>query len=165
MTLLLAIFLFLFPAAHPVHVSMTSLDVDAQRHEIRITQKMYTEDFSLLFYHLYEKNIRFTEGKDLTENERALVASYMDSAFVLEAGKNRLPLIFAGKEQDGESIWMHYTSTLPGEKIKALTLTNTLLLQLFEDQTNLVIVSLGEKQKGYTFTGNNWKADIQLDFQ
>lgn len=162
--ILLAFLLLLLPAAHPVHVSLTSLEVDPERHEIRITQKVYTEDFSLLFYHLYEKNVRFTQGKDLSENDRRIVSAYMDSAFVLASGKDRLPLTLTGKEQDEESLWLHYTCRLPEKRAATLTLTNSLLLQLFEDQTNLVIVSLGPKQKGFTFTGTNWKAEIPLDF-
>jgi hypothetical protein len=162
--ILLSLMLLLLPAAHPVHVSLTNLEVDLAKHEIRITQKLYTEDFSLLFYHLYEKNIRFTEGKDLSENDSHMISSYMDAAFVLESGKDRLSLTYAGKEQDEESLWLHYTCRLPEKMPARLTLTNSLLLQLFDDQTNLVIVTVGAKEKGYTFTQNSWKADIPLDF-
>lgn len=165
MTLLLAFLMFWMPAAHPVHVSVTSLDVDENRHEILITQKMYTEDFTLLFYHLYEKNIKFIAGKDLSENELGVVSGYMETAFILEEGKNRLPLNFTGKDQDEESIWLHYSCKLPESRPTSLILTNILLMNLFEDQTNLVIVSSGQHQKGFTFTVNNWKYNIDLPLQ
>jgi len=44
-------------------------------------------------------------------------------------------------------------------------LTNALLLDLFEDQTNLVIVTHGNSEQGYTFTVNNWKSEIDLHHQ
>jgi hypothetical protein len=164
MTLILAFFLTWMHAAHPVHVSVTNLEVDRNKREIAITQKLYTEDYSLLFYHLYEKNVRFIAGKDLTEGELSVIEGYMNTAFYLEVGEKRLPMTYAGKEQDEESIWMHYSCKLP-EDISSVTLTNNVLLALFEDQTNLVIVSAGQAQKGYTFTVDKWKYDLDLSLQ
>lgn len=164
MTLILAFFLTWMHAAHPIHVSVTNMEVDGNKREILITHKLYIDDFSLLFYHLYEKNIKFTSG-DLTENELSLISDYMNTAFSLEMDSKSLPLVFTGKEQDDESVWMHYTCKLPEGKITGITLTNNLLLALFEDQTNLVIVSAGLSQKGYTFTADKWKYDIDAGLQ
>lgn len=152
-------------AAHPVHVSVTSIDVNTEKDTIFISQKMYAEDFDLLFYHLYEKTIKTTPGKDFSQNELSLINGYMKDAFVLESGSSRLPLNFVRKDQDEESIWLHYTCPLPSNNIKSLMLTNSLLLQLFEDQTNLVIVTYKGADTGYTFTYNNWKSEISLKNQ
>lgn len=165
MTLILAFFLGLMNAAHPVHVSVTNLEVDRSKREITITQKLNAEDYSLLFFHLYEKQVRFVAGDDLTETELTLIDQYLNTAFFLELGTTRLPLAFTGKEQDEESIWLHYTCKLPDGNLSSVTLTNNLLLALFEDQTNLVIVSADQEQKGYTFTVNKWKCDIDLSLQ
>jgi hypothetical protein len=152
-------------AAHPVHVSITNLDVNYEKKTIFISQKMYTEDFSLLFYHLYEKNIKFEAGKDLSPAELAIINGYMTDALVLESGKTKLPMEFVRKEQDNESIWLYYTCPLPSNKIKSLVLTNSVMLDLFEDQTNLVIVTHNGVDTGYTFNYNSWKSEINLQHQ
>ena len=90
-------------------------------------------------------------GKDLSQAELALINGYMKDAFVVESGSTKLPLSFVRKDQDEESIWLYYTCPLPSNNIKSLMLTNSLLLQLFEDQTNLVIVTYKGADTGYTF--------------
>jgi hypothetical protein len=163
--LLLAILFSWLLAAHPVHVSVTNLDINTGKNTIFISQKMFTDDFDLLFYHLYEKNIKPVEGRDFTPNELSLINGYMKDAFVIEAGSKKLPLEFVKKEQDKESIWLYYTCSLPANKIKTLMLTNSLLLQVFEDQTNLVIVTYLGKDTGYTFNYDKWKSEITLKNQ
>lgn len=163
--MLVTILLSWLLAAHPVHVSVTSLDINTEKDTVYISQKMYTQDFDLLFYHLYEKTIKPLAGKDFSQNELALINGYMKDAFVLESGNTRLPLSFVRKDQDEESIWLYYTCPLPSNNISPLMLTNSLLLQLFEDQTNLVIVTYKGADTGYTFNYDNWKLEIRLKNQ
>jgi hypothetical protein len=160
--LLLTILFSWLIAAHPVHVSVTNLEISTEKNTIFISQKMFTDDFDLLFYHLYEKNIKPLSGKDLSEAELALINGYMKDAFVVESGSTKLPLSFVRKEQNEESIWLYYTCPLPSKNISSLMLTNSLLLQLFDDQTNLVIVTFRGKDTGYTFNYNSWKSEIRL---
>jgi hypothetical protein len=165
MTILTSIFYSWLLAAHPIHVSVTNLEIISEKKEILITYKLFTDDFSLLFYHLFEKNLKPIADKDFTSGELALVNNYMTAAFKLEAGKNKLPLEYIRKEQDEQSIWLYYKCTMPAIKIRSLTLTNALLLDLFEDQTNLVIVTLGKKEQGLTFNVKNYKSEIDLHSQ
>jgi hypothetical protein len=162
MTLLISIFLPWLLAAHPIHVSVTSIEVNKGSREISIAQKFYTEDFSLLFYHLYEKNIRPESGKDFAPPELELIHKYISAAFILESGKTGLPLRFVRKDQDEESTWLYFTSELPSDKIRSLMLTNLLMLDLYEDQTNLVIVTDGVAEKGYTFDYNDRQMEIDI---
>jgi hypothetical protein len=162
MTFLLACAYALLIPAHPVHVSVTSMDIDLQKKSISISQKMFTDDFSLLFYHLFEKNIKPQAGKDFTEAEMKTINDYFTAALVIEAGKNKLPLQFLRKEQNEESIWLYFTCPLPSGKLHSLMVTDALFLDLYEDQTNLVIVNYQGKEKGYTFNYKEWKSEIDL---
>jgi hypothetical protein len=55
------------------------------------------------------------------------------------------------KDQDDDFIWLFYQGNLPDRKMDSVSLTNILLLDLFEDQTNLVIVTCGALEQGYSF--------------
>jgi hypothetical protein len=155
----------LFIAAHPVHVSVTSIDINTEKDTIFISQKMFTDDFSLLFYHLYEKDIKPVQDRDFSGNELSVINGYMKDAFVIESGSTKLTLDFVRKDQDDESIWLYYTCSPPSNNITSLMLTNSLLLQLFEDQTNLVIVTYKGVDKGYTYNYDNWRSEISLKNQ
>lgn len=163
--MLTTILFTLFLAAHPVHVSVTSIDINTEMDTIFISQKIVTDDFGLLFYHLYEKDIKPIQGREFSENELRVINGYMKDAFVIESGNTKLPLDFVRKDQDDEYIWLYYTCPLPPNNITSLMLTNSLLLQLFEDQTNLVIVTYKGTDTGYTYNYDNWKSEIRLNNQ
>ena len=134
--------------AHPLHVSLTSIAFNTVDKEALIVYKFYTDDFSLLFFHLYEKQVIPQSGKAFTDKELDLINGYLANAFSLTFKGDKLPFTFVKKEQNEESIWLYYACTLPRNKFKTMLLTNKLLLDLFEDQTNLVIINDGKSEKG-----------------
>lgn len=165
MTLLNLLLILSLFTAHPLHVSVTNLEINNQNKEISVMYKIYTDDFSLLFYHLFEKEIKPVAGKEFTPAELALVNRYISAAFILESGNTHLPLQYIRKEQNEETVNLYYKGTLPSNKTKSLMLTNALLLDLFEDQTNLVIITHGKKEQGISFDIKNMKSEIDLDGQ
>jgi hypothetical protein len=146
--------------AHPLHVSFTSIEINAEKHEASLVYKFFTDDFSLLFYHLYEKNVIPQADTEFKENELKIINKYLNGAFQLVAGRDTLLFTYVKKEQNEESVWLHYKASLSGKRIKTLMLTNKLLLDLYEDQTNLVIISDGLAEKGYTFNFRERQSEI-----
>jgi len=134
--------------AHPLHVSLTSIEFNTGNNEALIVYKFYTDDFSLLFFHLYEKQVVPVSGKELTDNELDLINGYLANKFSLTFKGDKLPFTFLKKEQNEESVWLYYKCILPRNKVKTMLLTNELLLDIFEDQTNLVIINDGKSEKG-----------------
>ena len=58
---------------------------------------------------------------------------------------------FVRKEQNDDSIWLYYHGKFDQQVPDTITLLNTLLLDVFEDQTNLVILTAGGDEKGVRF--------------
>ena len=146
------IMLMSLSAFHPVHVSYTNIDISLESGEVIVVCKFYTDDLKLLFYHLYEKEIAFDPEKELAENEIKLVRDYMlGSFFVEEAGGKRVDFLYNKKEQNEESVWLYFTGKLTEDHMDSLLVGNTVLLDLFEDQKNLVIVTCSGIERGYSF--------------
>jgi hypothetical protein len=162
MILLASFLLSGFIAAHPLHVSLTSIEINTEQKTVLVAHKFFTGDFSLLFYHLFEKNIEPLQDKDFSAKEKELVNSYMSKRFVLVAGSDTIPLVLLRKEQNEESIWLYYSGKLPKNKIESLIISNLLLLDLYEDQTNLVILTHGVKENGFSFNAINRKSVVDI---
>jgi hypothetical protein len=160
MQMLLTLLLSVMIHSHPLHVSFTSIAIDSAQHEATVTFKFYPDDFSLLFFHLYEKSVKPEKDKSFTPSEQALISKYMENAFVLVCGSDTVKLDFVRKDQDDEFVWLFYKGILPGSKLKNLVLTNKLLLDLYDDQTNLVIVTFGNVEQGFSFTYKNWQKEL-----
>jgi hypothetical protein len=136
---------------HPVHVAISSVEIDSTG-VVRVSHKFYIDDFSLLFWHLYEKNIKPSDSVGFSENELAFVNGYLNEAFGLRcSGEGNIRMEYEGKDQDGEYLWIKYKGQMPADFGSAFTLTDEIMFDLNFDQTNLVIVSCGKFEQGYTF--------------
>lgn len=147
---------------HPLHVSFTSIDIQRENREAAVSFKFYTDDFSLLFYHLYEKNIQPSVDQEFSRDQLGIINGYLKKAFSLVSGQDTAALDFIRKEQNEEYIWLYYKVDLPENLQNSLILTNILMLDLYEDQTNLVIVTHGTSEKGYTFDYRNHREEIDI---
>jgi hypothetical protein len=137
---------------HPVHVSYTSVDINKDTGEIQVVCKFYTDDLKLLFYHLFERQLAFNPDKELSDDEKNLVYDYFNNSFVLNEKEGRIiDFLYIRKEQNEESIWLYFSGKLANKETVSLKLTNVLLLDLFEDQKNLVILNCKGFEKGIGF--------------
>src|SRR4030042_5970597 len=88
-------------AFHPVHVSYTNIDITAETGEISLVCKFFTDDLKLLFYHYYDKELPFDQGKDLTNNEVDLISRHIFGSFSMkEKDEKRVNFSFVRKEQN-----------------------------------------------------------------
>lgn len=136
---------------HPLHITYTSIEINRENDSISLSHKFFTDDFSLLFYHLFEKQVEPKMNQDFSMAELDLIKTYLSYRFVLVAGTDTISLNYHRKDQDDESLWLFFKGRLPDNGAKALSVQNQLLLDLYEDQTNLVILICGKKEKGFRF--------------
>ncbi len=143
------------PVMHPLHVAYTNIDINREEKTIYVTHKIFTQDFTLLFAHLFEKTIEPQPDIEFTQAEKDLIAHYMKYRFNLVCDSDTLDLDYTGKEMDEESLFLRYKAPLPENGINELTINNLLLLDLYMDQTNLVIVNIDDQEKGFRFDWDN----------
>jgi hypothetical protein len=151
-----------FISAHPLHISYTNVEINGEEKIVTVSHKFYTDDFSLLFYHLYEKEIEPKNDMPFDPHETKLISSYVRQRFSLLSDNDTIALSFSRKDQDEESLWLHFSGSLNPENVKNLTIENLLLFDLFMDQTNLLIVTQGKKEKGFSFDYENRRWVLSL---
>jgi hypothetical protein len=157
-SLLLACFI----AAHPLHVSFTNVEINRDKKIVTVSHKFYINDFSLLFYHLFEKNIEPQQDKAFSASEIQLINSYMGERFTLSNNTDTIGLKYLHKEQVDESIWLYYEGDLSNANFDSLTIENLLMLDLYEDQKNLVIITHGGKESGYEYDYTNLRSVLDI---
>lgn len=136
---------------HPLHITYTSIEVNQENDSIYLSHKFFTSDFTLLFYHLFEKQVEPRMNQEFSAQELDLIKTYLSYRFVLASGTDTISLNYQRKDQDDESLWLYFKGRLPDNGLKSLSVQNLLMLDLYEDQTNLVIISCGKEEKGFTF--------------
>jgi hypothetical protein len=148
---------------HPVHVSYTHIDMDSETGSVNLIFKFFADDLQLLMVHVYETEVTLEPDKPLSEKEVKLMGQYLSNAFsIREKEGPTLILDFVRKEQYEDFVWLHYKGASVINADKGLILINSIMQDLYYDQTNLVILTTGKMEKGFRFDGQVRELTIDL---
>lgn len=150
-------------SAHPLHVAYSNVEIDQENSTIEVSHKIYIQDFTLLFVHLFEQHIEPKDESDFSEQEIRMIDGYMKERFIIITGNDTLDLNYSKKQQDEETVWLFYSGKLKKKLPAKLEISNMLLLDLFMDQTNLLILNDGSTEKGITFNWDKRQETIMLN--
>lgn len=143
--------------SHPVHVSVCNIEIDGDT--MTLAMKFFQDDFQLALEHNFGKVIDL--GKADLPPARGLIDNYLTTMFTLSLNKkDTIRLNYLKSEINEDAIWFYYNCEV--HQLKKLIIHNALLLDIYDDQTNLVIISYNGKQNGYRFNLKNLGEDIDL---
>lgn len=143
--------------SHPVHVSVCNIEIKGDT--LTLAMKFFQDDFQLAIEHNFGKVIDL--GKADHSPARGMIENYLTTMFTISLNKkDTLRLNYLKSEINEDAIWFYYNCEV--RQLKKLIIHNALLLDIYDDQTNLVIVSFNGKQNGYRFNLKNLGEDIDL---
>ena len=139
---------------HPVHVSLLNIDLNTSSGDISVTFKFFSDDFETIIYQRYGKQLDIVNQTD-PGDQMQTINSYLKETFHLEVNGTRIEALKYDKnEMNHEAIWLFYNGNYDG-KMKSVSVNYESMMDLFEDQTNLVIVTYDDVQNGYRLNNKN----------
>ena len=160
MTYLLT-FLLLFQnpvAKHDFHVSIAEVNYNTSSRSFEVILQVFTDDLEKALRENYKLGQVYL---DKTQKYDKYIERYVKANFYIrDAKKQKLNMIFLGKEIDNEDTLIYFEFPYKSS-VKKLQLSNSILIDIFADQKNLVNTNYkGQKkthkfQKGYTTTPYN----------
>lgn len=134
---------------HKFHIALFQIEFAPEKKMLQITSRIHTDDLNKALEIKYKKNIVLKA--DNNSSDDMLFQEYVNNRFSVKVNGQTKPLHFLSKEIDGDEL-ICYWSIKNISKINDLEVRNSVLIEMFSDQQNLVNVSvLGEKQS-YLFT-------------
>jgi hypothetical protein len=136
-------------AAHPIHVTLTTIDLNPKTQALEISCKIFADDFEAAVNRANNIVLRLGSERELS-NATALLFNYVKQHLRLNInGKPVTNMVLIGKETEGEAVWMYIEvpSALASGAIKRVDLHNTLLHELYDDQANLTNFSIQGQRK------------------
>jgi hypothetical protein len=137
-------------AFHPIHVSVTELAYDEKEKQLEITMRVFTDDL--------EQALRKSAGisdLDIMDGDTAkvdqLMKTYLKDHFSVLLDNRQQSLVYLGHERDGDAM-VFYIEGTKVKKWNSLSIKNDLLMDVFEDQSNLINCYLGEEVKSLRLT-------------
>jgi len=148
--------------AHPIHVSMVNLDYIADSGKIEYSIKLFYDDFQTLINYKYNTMLNLANQSRMTTKEQNAVVDYVNRNFIiLDYFQNSIYTKFTGWKVEDFSVWLFFCA-YPENEVTSLTLKNTIMLDLFADQVNLVILHSNDNQTGLEFNKRTTLLSISL---
>jgi hypothetical protein len=135
------------PVLHKFYLSNTSIEFNAQNRAIEITSKIFTDDLEhAIEAQCYRYNSLYPQTPEVFE----LVKKYIGEKLSLQVGGRNVVLNFLGYSVDNDmtTLFLEGSYFEPNQVI----VNNTLLLELFSDQQNIVEVRWNGQSKREYFT-------------
>ncbi|MEN8156967.1 MAG: DUF6702 family protein [Bacteroidota bacterium] len=148
MIILIALLLWTRPAdAHPLHLSITNITYENGK--LAVSMKTFRDDWETAYFHYHSQPVDLL---DPSEREKPWFGEYLESCFTISAGKEREPfsMVVDTIMFDEESMVIEMEATVP-DRLKSLYIYNALLVDIWPDQTNLVIFGSDERETGIKF--------------
>ncbi len=123
---------------HDFHLSKTEVHFNEHAQSLEITMHLFIDDLELAMGAQGMKDLYIA-----TEKERAdadgLIGKYIASAFELRVNDQMVTLNFLGKEESEDliAIWC-YLEKKEVTDIQSISIKNSLLTEIYDDQKNMV---------------------------
>ncbi len=154
--IVIILFSFFHFLLHPVHVSITNINLNSELNTAEVSFQFFSDDFINLILAEVRNDIQVADKNELADENIKDVSDYIFSLFAIKINNDEeLTFDFQSVKRNEGSIWIYYKGKLPEGEIENITLTNKLMLDKYTDQTNLVIMDLDGIEKGYTFNISN----------
>jgi hypothetical protein len=134
-------------ARHPIHATVTTIEYNAKTKAFELSCKIFADDLEEAVKRATGTQAFIGSGTKEVKNVNALLEQYFRKHLRIEAdGKPLANWSFVGKELEGEAVWC-YVELSNTPVMKRLLIENSVLMEMYDDQTNLVNVQIGSKRR------------------
>ena len=147
---------------HPMHVSVTEIDFDEKDKELEITSRIFIDDLEkTLQNQLKQPELDLLNPKNgLTIDQMA--SQYLGQHIKVSLDGKPQKIEYLGHERDGEAL-IFYIIVNKVKKWKTIQIFNDVITATFDDQSNLVHVTVNEKVKSLRLTRDTPSDKLTFD--
>lgn len=142
--------LFLVASLHPLHVSVTEIEFDEKDKALEIMMRVFIDDLETTMKdRLKQPELDILSPKGITVDQ--MMTDYLDSHFKITLDGKPQKINYLGHEREGEA-FIFYIEVSNVKKWKTIQILNDIITETFEDQSNLVHVTVKGKVKSLRLT-------------
>ncbi len=131
--------------SHPFHVSVVEINHNASDKTLEISCKIFTDDFEKVLAKNYQTRIDLINPPDKKAMD-TVVKKYIVSHLAVSADGKSGNLVYLGFERDAEAVYS-YVQVENIVSVKKIDIINKLLHDLFDDQINIMHVTVNGNRK------------------
>lgn len=138
---------------HPIHVSVTEIEYDQKDEALEIMMRVFIDDLELTLRNSLARpdlDILNPGSGDTTDD---LVGGYLRQHFRISLDNQPQRTRYLGHEREGEA-FIFYVEVSKVKPWNTITIQNDIIMDTYDDQSNIVHVYVGEKVKSLRLTQN-----------
>ena len=158
LNILVFISCFGYVERHPLHVSVTEIEWDEKEKALEIMMRVFIDDLELAFRDRFGKpslDILNPGDKSLDK----MMDTYLNERFGVLIKKKKQALNYLGHERDGEA-FVFYIEIGRLKKWNRIRVANTIMMELYDDQSHLVHVTVSGKIRSMRLTKSNSSGEL-----
>lgn len=147
-------FVFLAIASlHPLHVSVTEIEMDDKDKRLEIMMRVFMDDLEVTLRNEYKNpDLDILNPRGLTVDQ--MMENYLKKHFKIMLDNKSVVTKYLGHEQEGDA-FIFYVEVGNVKKWKTINVQNSIITDTFDDQSNLVHVTVGEKVRSLRLAKNH----------
>jgi hypothetical protein len=148
---------------HPLHVSVMEIAHDTKEKELEITLRIFTDDLETAIRNkLNQPELAILKPAGSTVDK--LTWAYLQPQLNIMLDGKKQTLKYLGHEKDEDAI-IFYIQVQPVKTWRTIEIRNSVLTELYEDQSNLVNVAFGEETKSLRLMRDNPSGRLSFDLK
>ena len=157
------IFLIFCPV-HPLHVSVTEIEFDEKDKALEIMMRVFADDLEkTLRASLHQPDLDILHPKNGKTLDQ-MTEEYITGHFKLSLDGKPQKIHYLGHEEDGEAL-IFYIEVSNVKKWKTIEITNDIIMEMFEDQSNLVHVTVRGTVRSLRLTKETPRNTLTFDLK
>lgn len=149
-----------FLTVHPFYVSVCEIIVVEEKKSIQVMQRIFADDLEETLNKKYNLQLDVMALKDLKATDSVLSA-YYEEHFAMTLDGEKADFTYLGAELEEDVVWCYLEASYEHD-FREILVHNSLLMDEFEGQNNIVHVTKGGEIKSIKLTEN--KQDGILKF-
>lgn len=154
------LFISIWFFAHPVHITLTSIEYMPGMDSFNVFVKMYFDDF-LIDCKLNGNDIQNKDFSTVNMSSRDVMEKYLSKKIVLKVNEKILSGKIMEMKLNGNEISMNMGYGSAG-KPKTVTVKNLIMTDLYDDQSNMIIMKINELEEGVKLTSADTERIFEL---
>ncbi|MBS1659455.1 MAG: hypothetical protein JST68_00245 [Bacteroidetes bacterium] len=144
-TLLALVLVAWTPAPHPLYITVTEINHNAKDRTLEISCKIFTNDFEAALEKLTKVKVDLSSARDKAANDK-MIDDYIQRHLRLKVDGKAVSLHYVGSEKEADGTWTYFQVN-DVAAVKRLDAVNDLLYETFNQQINIMHVTVGGQRK------------------
>jgi hypothetical protein len=155
------IWLWTITVLHPMHISVTHVDFNADTGSFEITHKIFIDDFESALKLYNNKDFKLGTEKEIPDADK-YIQEYMAQQFGVKVNGKTVLGEYLGREMDLEAIWIYHEIKNVSEA-EAIEIKNAILLDLYDDQKNILHIKYKNQKQSFLFRQDQTIDKMEID--